>query len=652
MKKIYFIAVAATMLAACSSNDKLDVGAEPQQPVAQAEVPVGFDAYTQRGVTRAGVPGVLTDTDFKDDATDLGKAGFGVFAYYTDLNEYDQLYTPNFMYNQQVKYNTAGTAWEYDPVKYWPNEYGNSAISDDVDKVSFFAYAPYVNVTPASGKVDSDKNTWGITGMTKNSATGDPVVKYIASFDPDYTVDLCWGVANGEVWNKTNGGSQTFAAGLPWIDVERPLSTNAATGSLKFTFLHALSQLQLKVDAAVDALDPGNALEGNTKIYVRSISFSGIAQKGALNLNNTVSGRALWLNYNGTDELESGDIVTLYDGLKDGKEGTGQGASNEKLVGFNPAVISDLGNTQPGVTETAVNLFANGTAFVIPSGEPMTVTITYDVETPDDNLAGYLSDGVTHGSSIENVITKEVHFGSADYLENGKKYILKLHLGMNSVKFDAEVADWDPTAIERDVELPFNATSFACGTNATFNVAASATAADAEFYITGLDKSAAATATFNTGTLLTLTAATLDDSQRAARGYVKVTPTGLVANTQTSVLSGSVTVTDVAGAQSIITINQAAHAIGLAYAGAPSTTTIDCTIDAALTSDGVTPIADLAALVAAGATVKVEDNAGGGDIYASVATNTITVSTALTAGHTYKITVTSGDVTEIVSFTY
>ncbi|MBR1484185.1 MAG: hypothetical protein IJ612_00635, partial [Prevotella sp.] len=553
--------MAAMMLASCSS-DKLGPDPTPSQPTLEAGA-VGFDAYTQRGTTRAGVPGDLTDADFKNSATDLGKAGFGVFAYYTDLNEYDQLYTPNFFYNQQVKYNTTSTKWEYTPVKYWPNEYGSSALSDDVDKVSFFAYAPYVDVAATSGKVDADKNTWGIAGLSKNSATGDPVVKYIASFDPLYTVDLCWGVANGEVWNKTNGGSQTMKAGLPWIDVERPLSTDVATGSLKFTFLHALSQLQVKVDAAVDALDPGTALEGDTKIYVRSISFTGVAQKGALNLNNTQSGKALWLNYNGTDELESGDVMTLYDGLKDGKEGTGQAASNEKLLGFNPNIISNLGNTTPGVTETAVDLFANSTAFVIPSGETMTVTITYDVETPDNNLAGYLSDGVTHGSSIQNVISKEVHFGSNDYLENGKKYVLNLHLGMNSVKFDAEVTAWDPTAIERDVELPFNAVSFASGTNATLNLAATATAAEAVFYVTGLDKSATPMATFDTGSLLTLTAATLDDTQRASRGYVKVTPTGLIANTTTSKRTGSITVTDAAGAVSVITINQVAHELGL-----------------------------------------------------------------------------------------
>ncbi|MBQ3313610.1 MAG: hypothetical protein IJG74_07475, partial [Prevotella sp.] len=189
MRKIYFLAVAAAMFAACSSNDKLDTGQDPQQPVAGAEVPVGFDAYTQRGTTRAGVPGTLTNADFKDDTKALGMAGFGVFAYYTDNNDYDPQCIPNFMYNQQVKYT--GGAWTYDPVKYWPNEYGTSAISDDADKVSFFAYAPYVEVIPSTGKVagTAEDAKCGITGMSRNSASGDPLVKYIASFDEDKSVD-------------------------------------------------------------------------------------------------------------------------------------------------------------------------------------------------------------------------------------------------------------------------------------------------------------------------------------------------------------------------------------------------------------------------------------------------------------------------------
>ena len=63
MRKIYlFAGLAAMMLASCSSNDKLDSSPTPQQPdvAAAGEIPVGFDAYTQRAVTRSGLFGDAT----------------------------------------------------------------------------------------------------------------------------------------------------------------------------------------------------------------------------------------------------------------------------------------------------------------------------------------------------------------------------------------------------------------------------------------------------------------------------------------------------------------------------------------------------------------------------------------------------------------
>ena len=77
----------------------------------------------------------------------------------------------------------------------------------------------------------------------------------------------------------------------------------------------------------------------------------------------------------------------------------------------------------------------------------MQVTIAYDVETYNPKLAGYLSDGRTHGTSVSNVITKDITFKDGDekksmVMENGKKYTIQLHLGLNGVKFTATVEPW------------------------------------------------------------------------------------------------------------------------------------------------------------------------------------------------------------------
>ena len=462
MKK--FLILAATAAVALVACNKQDAPQAPELNNAEADqFPVELGANIAR--TRAGAAGLMD--------RDLLMKGFGVFGYYTGNNSYDDQATPNFMYNQKVE-NT-GSAWTYAPIKYWPNQYGSAAISDDVDKVSFFAYAPYVEVTPATGKVVASASetqdvaaSYGIAGMIRNTQSGDPILKYIGSFDPAKSIDLCWGVAaaaDASAWNITNtGAAQTpaIAPGLAWKDVQRP--ANAVDQKLKFTFKHALSKLNVTIDADVDidGIGETNALAEGTKIYVRSISFTGLAMKGALNLNNIEADKAYWLDYAGTNDLMTGDEFVLYDGRKDGKEGAaGAIASNEKSLGLNPVIISDDGNSKAGVTNTAVNLFnsadAEAPVYIIPTGDDIEINIEYDIETEDPALPGLLSDGAKKGSSIPCKIRKSVKFGDdIKAFENGKAYTIKLHLGMNSVKFDADVTAWDD-AVSTDVELPSNA---------------------------------------------------------------------------------------------------------------------------------------------------------------------------------------------------
>ena len=472
-KKLFFIAALAAgmMLASCASSDD---GLQVEKPsptdvtTADGKYPVSFTAYAERGVTRGGKEGLMDIDALKAKKAEGG--GFGVFGYYTDLKKYDQTYVPNLMYNQGVFWKgadgTGAEEWLYSPVVYWPNESGTDAQSDDEDKVTFFAYAPYVESTSgASGSVADA--TSGITGFSRNSNAGDPLVKYIANFSTRNTVDLCWGVCNEPSWAKIQGGTaQSMTAGLPWIDVEHPQTTGQKMG---FTFKHALAQLNVHIDADGDVAGhdaTGDNLDSNTKIYVRSISFTGVALKGALNLNNTTPNQALWLDYGGTTDLPYGQSVTVKDGRRDGREGTtGAEATNETPAGLNPAIIqNDASHPTTGVTTKSQNLFEPAVAaaipgqptddeitaalpnpvYVIPTGEAMTVTIVYDVETKSANLPGYLSDGVTHGSSVENKITKNITFnGQPMGLESGKKYTIGLHLGMNSVKVDTEVGEWD-----------------------------------------------------------------------------------------------------------------------------------------------------------------------------------------------------------------
>lgn len=396
MKQMKFTiyAIATLLLMGCA---QMEESAEPKGSGAQSADVVGFDVYTQRS-TRSGTTGDVATDNLKTGSHSAD--GFGVFAYYTGEGNYSLDFTPNFMYNQQVKYNSSASRFTYEPQKYWPNEENHH--------VSFFAYAPWVDVTASTGAAADQ--TYGITGMTKNNATGDPLIHYVATTDLSKGVDLCW---------------------------NRQLNQTKSDNTVNFSLAHALSKLNVTVETIID-------VDANTKIYIRSITFSGFTMKGSLNLN---SATAQWTGYEKGGPLNK-DAVTFYDGRRDGREGY-MADDSELPAGINPDLVqSTLWNDaspKPGVTNSARNLFSSASAadpaYVIPTGDPVDITIEYDIETADPKLKGYfLSDGKTNGTSIANRITKTNVLTS---LEAGKSYIINLNLGLTDVTFDAtSVSTW------------------------------------------------------------------------------------------------------------------------------------------------------------------------------------------------------------------
>lgn len=440
MKRFRFPLLAASallVLMACSSTDE-----SVKDDLKNAEpLPVNFDAYVNKGITRAGHTGDLGGSSSYNLTT--AGVGFGIFAYYTDNLEYSSTTIPNFMYNQKVTWSSS--KWNYTPIKYWPNEYGNTASSDDIDKVSFFAYAPYVDVTASTGQVTGDK-TYGITQLSRNTATGDPIVKYITrasgSATTDYGVDLLWAV------NNSNG--------LPYLNQTRTAGTS--DDKIQFTFNHALAKIGAMIQAdGDDFVDYDGSAANKTKIYVRSVTITGFATKGALNLNNIEANKPLWYGYDGGDLTFDG--ITINDGRKDGREGTADGTqSNEKNAYLDPNIIQ-TNTATTGVKKATSNSLFISDLYIIPSGgsEKVDLTIVYDVETEDANLSTYLSDGVTHGSSIENRITKtNVLSGlSTTGIEAGKVYNLMITLGMKDIKLSADIgSNWTSASGAGNIVVP------------------------------------------------------------------------------------------------------------------------------------------------------------------------------------------------------
>lgn len=440
--------IAGLLAAACTANMG-DYGQAERTAEGSA---VAFEAYIPRVITRAGVPGDVTTAGLS-----ASTSGFGVFGYYTGSGLLRSDSQPNFMYNQQVK--GSGSAWTYSPLKYWPNEYPD-AQSAETDHVSFFAYAPYVDVIRATGMLDTSSSlaggsntTTGIISLSALADKGDPLVHYVASSDPGTGVDLCWATvadhpdsSNPTATTATWGNASaqvTLNGGMPWLNLTRAKQVD---DHVKLVFRHALAKLNVQIDA------PSDYVVDATRVYVREVTFTGMAMEGALNLNNTVAATPRWIGYEGAGRL-SREPVTFCDGRQDGIEGR-FADPGEGLTGINPKLIQDTQwgapGQQAGVDATTRNLFGDGTAdaalplYVIPNGQPLTVTLTYDIETAD-NLPGTVSDGTTPGVSIANRSSLAIRNGSTDVvMEAGKSYTLLLHVGLNGLRFDVAVEDdWE-----------------------------------------------------------------------------------------------------------------------------------------------------------------------------------------------------------------
>lgn len=466
MKKSLFIfAAAALALTACTSENEATQSAT-QKAAPQA---VAFDTYTSNA-TRAGQTGVMTTTTLKE--TEGNGGGFGVFATYSDgtgaAGAYAAATGPNFMYNQKVLWNSSAMGWEYSPLKYWPNETKqdsqDATMASSVDKLTFFAYAPYVAHSDATtGQLTGvtyttpptpDADQTGIIKITTNAATTDPKVQYRVSKNPSQTVDLLWGVAPaGDLSYSTvdpdYGGSGvatlTVSEGLPLIDLIKPNKDQ----KMKFLFKHALSRLNFSVVGAFDQIAPGGRKDPNTKVLVEKVEVfeataGSIKTDGWLILNNTSTGAGVanWESRTGGTYNSSTPLFSVTSDI------------NTTILDKGAVAFA----TQPaGVGTNEVNLFEDATKFfaVIPN-DPSDASeetefvfeITYYVQTVDAQLK---ATGSVDGSRVKNVVRVPVSI----HLQNNKSYKFRLILGLTSVKLDAEVADWTEAG-DVDANLPRN----------------------------------------------------------------------------------------------------------------------------------------------------------------------------------------------------
>ncbi|MBF6627576.1 MAG: fimbrillin family protein [Proteiniphilum sp.] len=398
MKKnnLFLVLLTALLVMSCSKD-------ETMMSIPQESNAITFGTYVGRDAkTRA--------TALDLDGLKATGIGFGVFAFYSNetANEYNNTtppsnFTPNFMYNQQVTWNTS--KWGYTPVKYWPNE-GN-------DKLTFFAYAPY-----STGSTNNI-SAFNVASATPKTAIGDPTLLFTVHSAAKSQTDLLYADATG----LKNVAKQT------------------TTGTVNFLFLHALSRIGFNVEVMADKVnddatgtaDDGSiisdAIAAGTVVSVQKVEL--IGQFTSRNILNVAAGT--WAN-----------PVTL-----------------STATDF--AYALDYNATQ--ASSNFVNTVANGVAIAPPQklnaddsylmiipkefkdADLLKIKVTYTVTTADGALAN------ASGSVITNEI-ESIPF--AINFEAGRAYTFNLHLGLTSVKFDASITPWDVTTPGTVVNVPLN----------------------------------------------------------------------------------------------------------------------------------------------------------------------------------------------------
>lgn len=264
MKKKLFLcllAAAAVSFTACQKDEVLN---EVQQDNA-----IGFGTYVGRDAQ--------TKATSINDATSLQNAsatnGFGVFAYYTENDTWndqlDEPFIPNFMNNINVKYSGG---WTYSPLRYWPKS-GN-------DVISFLAYYPYKEGTVLKSDIEDDVTTYS----TK--------IDFRLNDDIKKQVDLMYHNNYANTINLNNG-------------VNNPVE------AVSFNFAHALSRIGFKVTTGAET-------NTNTTITINTVTlkFKNTEQKGIhtlgeldiktgnwiVNDNNRVAKDFVWSTTPGTNE--------------------------------------------------------------------------------------------------------------------------------------------------------------------------------------------------------------------------------------------------------------------------------------------------------------------------------------------------------------
>ena len=284
-RKTTIIALVLTALCAvsCHESDQTTPSDEGTQWL------IGFRASVEESATRDVGDGELTTALLKN-------RGFGVYCWYTGSADFT---TPKpasartgstqpylmLMRNQKVTWDGTDAAWDYSPVKYWPQ--------DPTEKLTFRAYAPYTDY------------------LLTDATTGMPQLPVMVTKD-DYhngvQHDPLWGtgrsVADAKYGEHYNDVTYATSSHRTTPDAT---ADNTTDGYIHWYFHHGMAKLVFKAKLADEAPDE--------RIKITAIKLEPLYTRGLLDLSSpstSASDKPIWTDFNGTNEdMKGADALTL-----------------------------------------------------------------------------------------------------------------------------------------------------------------------------------------------------------------------------------------------------------------------------------------------------------------------------------------------------
>ena len=258
------------------------------------------------------------------------------------------------------------------------------------DRLSFFAYAPHM-----------DQSNGNITlGSFTNASASAPSITYTLDDDQSTHVDLLWATP---VKDQTN---QKIAE------------------KVKFTFNHALSRIGFKAVAVIDEINGENTGD----VDVTDPHATEVAPGTTITIDEIVL----------TGDFHKGGTLSLIDG-----SWTKDAAANKTYTWGAGELIA--GHTVTKTKEVVIE--DDSYLTVVPQltdgNKDLKIKVTYTVTTEDAALEG-------NKSVVQSTVTSDAF----DFeFKQGYAYNFVLHIGLTSVKFDAEVSAW---ALGTDEDIVVN----------------------------------------------------------------------------------------------------------------------------------------------------------------------------------------------------